>query len=80
MTMTELKSGDIAEITGYTIGNAMYRAKLLALGLTRGAKIGTLGVDVGYMYEYLPRYQGEWGGNEDKTWNFVGGLSLTATF
>lgn len=44
MTMAELKSGDIAEITGYTIGNAVYRAKLLALGLTRGAKIKIINV------------------------------------
>ena len=39
MTMAELKPGQIAEITGYTFGNAAYRAKLLALGLTRGAQI-----------------------------------------
>ena len=25
-------------------------------------------------------YNGEWGDGEDKTWNVVGGLSLTATF
>jgi ferrous iron transport protein A len=39
MTMAELKEGEIAEIVGYTLGNAAYRAKLLALGLTRGVKI-----------------------------------------
>lgn len=39
MTMAELKPGQIAEITGYTLGNAAYRAKLLALGLTHGVKI-----------------------------------------
>ena len=39
MTMAELKEGDVAEIVGYTLGNAAYRAKLLALGLTRGVKI-----------------------------------------
>ena len=48
----------------------------------------TLGAYVAY-YDYLfddkmreaaAAYNGEWGSNEDKTWNFVGGLSLTATF
>ena len=39
MTMAELKEGEVAEIVGYTLGNAAYRAKLLALGLTRGVKI-----------------------------------------
>jgi hypothetical protein len=48
----------------------------------------TLGAYVAY-YDYLfddkmreaaATYNGEWGSNEDKTWNFVGGLSLTATF
>ena len=38
MTMADLKSGDYAEITGYTLGNAAYRAKLLALGLTNGTQ------------------------------------------
>lgn len=39
MTLAELKAGDLAEITGYTLGNAAYRAKLLALGLTHGVQI-----------------------------------------
>ena len=39
MTMAELKEGEVAEIVGYTLGTAAYRAKLLALGLTRGVKI-----------------------------------------
>ena len=48
----------------------------------------TLGVYVAY-YDYLfdnkmreaaAAYNGEWGSGEDKTWNFVGGLSLTASF
>jgi hypothetical protein len=48
----------------------------------------TLGAYVAY-YDYLfddkmreaaAAYNGEWGAGEDKTWNFVGGLSLTATF
>lgn len=25
-------------------------------------------------------YNGEWGSGEDKTWNFVGGIFLTASF
>jgi len=39
MTLAELKKGDLAEILGYTMGNAQYRAKLLALGLTRGTQL-----------------------------------------
>ena len=43
MTLAELKTGDYAEILGYAMGNAHYRAKLLALGLTRGAQIKVVG-------------------------------------
>ena len=48
----------------------------------------TLGAYVAY-YDYLfddkmregaAAYNGEWGSGEDKTWNLVGGLSLTASF
>ena len=39
MTMADMKTGQMAEITGYAMGNAAYRAKLLALGLTHGVKI-----------------------------------------
>ena len=34
----------------------------------------------GNMREAAAAYNGEWGAGEDKTWNIVGGLSLTATF
>ena len=44
MTMAELKAGEIAEITGYTLGNASYRAKLLALGLTHGVQLKIINV------------------------------------
>ena len=44
MTMAELKAGELAEITGYTLGNAAYRAKLLALGLTHGVKLKIINV------------------------------------
>lgn len=44
MTMDQLKKGQMAEITGYTLGNAVYRAKLLALGLTRGTQVKILNV------------------------------------
>jgi len=44
MTMSELKTGEYAEITGYTLGNAAYRAKLLALGLTRGVQLKIVNV------------------------------------
>ena len=42
--MAEMKAGDLAEITGYTLGNAAYRAKLLALGLTHGVQIKIINV------------------------------------
>lgn len=32
------------------------------------------------MREAAAAYNGEWGAGEDKTWNFVGGISLTASF
>lgn len=44
MTMADMKTGDIAEITGYALGNAAYRAKLLALGLTHGTKVKLINV------------------------------------
>ncbi len=44
MTLADLKSGEMAEITGYTLGNAAYRAKLLALGLTRGLQLKVVNV------------------------------------
>jgi ferrous iron transport protein A len=39
MTLNDMEPGQTAEITGYQAGNAAYRAKLLALGLTRGTAI-----------------------------------------
>lgn len=44
MTLAELKSGEMAEIIGYTLGNAAYRAKLLALGLTHGTQLKIINV------------------------------------
>jgi len=44
MTLAELKPGEYAEITGYTLGTAAYRAKLLALGLTHGVRIKIVNV------------------------------------
>ena len=44
MTMADLKTGELAEITGYTLGNAAYRAKLLALGLTHGVQLKVINV------------------------------------
>jgi len=44
MTLNEMNAGQTAEITGYQAGNAAYRAKLLALGLTRGARIKLVNV------------------------------------
>ena len=42
MTLTEMTPGQTVEITGYAAGNAAYRAKLLALGLTRGIEVHVL--------------------------------------
>ena len=44
MTLSELKPGQMAEITGYTMGDSSYRAKLLALGLTHGVQVKILNV------------------------------------
>lgn len=44
MTLAEMKTGDMAEIVGYAMGNARYRAKLLALGLTHGVRIKVVNV------------------------------------
>ena len=44
MTLAELKTGEMAEILGYTLGNTAYRAKLLALGLTRGQQLKIINV------------------------------------
>lgn len=44
MTLADIKAGEFAEITGYALGNAAYRAKLLALGLTRGTRLKVLTV------------------------------------
>lgn len=44
MDITSMKVGDRAKITGYQVTKAGYRAKLLALGLTRGAVIELIGV------------------------------------
>lgn len=44
MTMADLRPGDMARILGYLSGNAPYRAKLLALGLTRGTPVKVLNV------------------------------------
>lgn len=44
MTLDELKTGQMAEITGYALGTSAYRAKLLALGLTNGAKVKIVNV------------------------------------
>ena len=44
MTLADIKTGEWAEIIGYHLGNARYRAKLLALGLTHGVKIKVINV------------------------------------
>ena len=44
MTMADLKPGESAKIIGYTQGNAAYRTKLLALGLTHGTAIKIINV------------------------------------
>ena len=44
LTWDEMTPGQTAVITGYHMGNAAYRAKLLALGLTRGTLIRLVNV------------------------------------
>ena len=44
MKISEMRLGDVAEITGYNDGNATYRAKILALGLITGTKIKLINV------------------------------------
>lgn len=44
MTMAELKADELAEIVGYTLGNAAYRAKLLALGLINGTQLKVVNI------------------------------------
>jgi len=44
MTVREMQTGQVTEIVGYQEGNAAYRAKLLALGLTRGAHLRLVNV------------------------------------
>ena len=44
MTLAEMKTGELAEIAGYALGNTRYRAKLLALGLTRGQQLKVINV------------------------------------
>lgn len=39
MTLKDMKKGMEAVVTGYGDGDMAYRAKLLALGLTRGVKV-----------------------------------------
>ncbi|MDY5955090.1 MAG: FeoA family protein [Kiritimatiellia bacterium] len=44
MTVSEMKVGDAAVVKGYRAGHDLYRAKLLALGFTRGAVFELTGV------------------------------------
>ena len=44
MTLDALSTGQMAEIAGYTLGSRTYRAKLLALGLTRGVQVKVVNV------------------------------------
>ena len=44
MTLAEMKTGELGEIAGYALGNARYRAKLLALGLTRGQQFKVINI------------------------------------
>ena len=54
--MADMKTGEMAEITGYALGNAAYRAKLLALGLTHGARIKVINVaPLGDPFEFAVR-------------------------
>ena len=49
-------------------------------GVSFDSRYMTYGVIDGNMRKAAAAYNGEWGAGEYKTWNVVGGLSLTATF
>lgn len=56
MTMTELNQNDSAKIVGYADGQVALRAKLLALGLTRGTTVTVTHVaPLGDPFEVLVR-------------------------
>lgn len=44
MTLNDMEPDQCVEIVGYNKGNAAYRAKLLALGLTRGVRLRLVNV------------------------------------
>jgi len=44
MTLRDVLPGQVVEVTGYHMGHAAYRAKLLALGLTRGVRVKLVNV------------------------------------
>ena len=43
-SMANLEKGAWAVISGYTLGSSAYRAKLLALGLTRGTEVKIINI------------------------------------
>ena len=79
--------GGLEEVEGFDHGGLMDTTVKVELEYALTDWL-TLGAYVAY-YDYLfddkmreaaAAYNGEWGSDEDKTWNFVGGISLTATF
>lgn len=44
MKVSEMRTGEAAAVKGYRPGHDLYRAKLLALGFTRGAVFELVGV------------------------------------
>lgn len=44
MTLHGMGIGEMGEVVGYHAGHAAYRAKLLALGLTRGARFRLISI------------------------------------
>ena len=79
--------GELEKVEGFDHGGLMDTSIRLDLEyaitdwLTFGAYVAYYDyLFDGNMREAAAAYNGEWGAGEDKTWNFVGGISFTATF
>ena len=78
---------DLEKVEGFNHGGLMDTTVKVdfEFALTEWLKLGAYVAYYDYLFDDKMReaaaaYNGELGAHEDKTWNFVGGLSLTATF
>ena len=79
--------GELEKVEGFNHGGLMDTTIKLELEykINDWLKLGAYVAYYDYLFDGKMReaaaaYNGEWGAGEDKTWNIVGGLSLTATF